>query len=163
MFAPLLSLKVWASFLWWVSRYTFDNFIIIVYGWMNGHNIILGFGFWKLLTGPCWPSWPIGGVINPVLSLYHTPLMESETHVWCRRRCWLYCLHIVCFCWCTPFIVWWLFSWQMSNTNRKSKLGPKSSRSMFTSLHQSGYLIFCWPCPSLWSSLLALSNIVWKT
>ena len=63
MFAPLLSLKVWASFLWWVSRYTFDNFIIIVYGWMNGHNIILGFGFWKLLTGPCWPSWPIGGLL----------------------------------------------------------------------------------------------------
>ena len=30
---------------------------------MNGH-IIWGVRFLDLLTGPCWPSWPIGGGVR---------------------------------------------------------------------------------------------------
>ena len=33
--------------------------------------------FFDSLTGPCWPCWPIGGVINPVLSLYSKHLKTT--------------------------------------------------------------------------------------
>ena len=68
---PNLSIGTW----WFIIGFpifSHRNIIIIVYGWMNDH-IIWGVWFLDLLTGPCWPSWPIGGeggFINPGSALY---------------------------------------------------------------------------------------------
>jgi hypothetical protein len=76
------------------------NLIIIVYGWMNGH-IIWGVRFLDLLTGPCWPSWPIGGgllirgqhyifmmIIDDIHNHSSTDIFTSRLlfYFWCNQR-----------------------------------------------------------------------------